>query len=263
MRVSYHSLGPLQGRRTRVKKFIAFLVAVTAVIALVPTTASAKTGNLTGLYNQRYCEIFAVHLGDPSGFAIDIFNTIGLNDCPPEQWNSLDWDQVKEETGAIGTKANGPRRWVIDAILGGKAEAPVTLAGLDVRKVAVLNLPTLTPENYTEMKIARTTTWMYRKGRPLHFLVSPDGRKYALQAYTTTIDKTLRAKNLSKLGSNPGMGMPEGWTFKTIRLKKQLKLPAFGVATILRDGLEGTYQKFKWPKNFFKPVKKPKKHKQR
>lgn len=238
------------------KRVFVFLLGLIAVAALAPQAASAKVGNLTGLYNQRYCEIFAVHPGSPSGFAIDIFNTIGLNDCPPEQWNSLDWDQVKQETGALGTKPNGPRRWVIDGILGGQAEEPVTLGGLEVRKVAVLNLPTLTPENYTEMNIARTTTWMYKKGRPLHFLISPEGKKYALQAYTTNVDKTLRAKNLYKLGSNEGMGMPEGWTFKTIRLKKQLKLPADGEATILRDGLEGTYQKFKWPKNFFKPVKK-------
>ena len=239
------------------KKLLAFLVAATAVIALGPGVASAaKTGDLTGLYNKRYCEIFAVHTPDPPNFSIDIYNTVGLNNCPRAQWNSLDWDQVKEETGALGTKPNGPRRWLIDGILGGRAGQPVTLAGLEVRKVAVLNLPTLTPENYTEMKIGRTTTWIYRKGRKIHFLVSPEGRKYALQAYTTTVDKTLRAKNLGKLGKNPGMGMPEGWKFRTIRLKKQLKLPAPGVATILRDGLEGTYQKFKWPKNFFKPVKK-------
>ena len=239
------------------KKLIAFLVAATAVIALGPGSASAaKTGDLTGLYNQRYCEIFAVHAPNPPGFSIDIFNTVGLNDCPRDQWDALDWDQVKTETGALGTRPNGPRRWLIDAVLGGEADAPVTLAGLEVRKVAVLNLPTLTPENFSEMKIGRTTTWVYRKGRKLHFLVSPDGRKYALQAYTTNIDKSLRARNLDKLGSNPGMGMPEGWKFKTIKLKKQLKLPAPGVATILRDGLEGTYQKFKWPKNFFKPVKK-------
>jgi hypothetical protein len=57
------------------------------------------------------------------------------------------------------------------------------------------------------------------------------------------------------------MALPDGWTYRTIRLKKQLRLKAPGQATIMRDGLGGTYQKFKWPKKFFKPVKKkPKKH---
>mgnify|MGYP007051654280 CR=1 FL=1 len=239
------------------KKLIAFLIALTAVIALGPGTAAAKKGDLTGLYNKRYCEIFAVHMPNPPEFSIDIYNTVGLNNCPPAQWNALDWDQIKAETGALGTKPNGPRRWLIDAVLGGEADQPVVLSGLEVRKVAVLNIATLTPENYTEMKIDRTTTWVYNKGRKLHYLVSPTGRKYALQAYTTNVDRSLRAKNLHKLAGNPGMGMPTGWKFKTIRLKKQLRLPAPGVATILRDGLEGTYQKFKFPKNFFKPVKKP------
>jgi len=251
----------VNGKETEVKRAVVFLVGLIAAIALVPQSASAKTGDLRGLYNSRYCEIFAIFPGEPSGFSIDIYNTIGLNDCPRQRWDSLDWNQVREQTGSLGTKPNGPRRWVIDAVLGGKVDEPVTLGGLEVRKVAVLNLPTLAPENYTEMKIGRTTTWVYRKGRPLHYLVSPEGRKYALQAYTTTIDPTLRARNLSGLASNEKMGLPEGWRFKTIRLKKRLKLPAPGVATILRDGVEGTYQKFTWPKNFFKPAKKHKKNK--
>jgi hypothetical protein len=244
-----------------VKRVVVVLLGAIAAIALIPQAATARKGDLTGIYNKRYCEIFAVFPGEPSGFSIDIYNTIGLNDCPPEQWNSLDWNQVREQTGALGTKPNGPRRWLIDAVLGAEADESVVLAGLEVRKVAVLNLPTLTPENFTEMKIGRTTTWAYRKGRKLHYLVSPGGRKYALQAYTTNVDPTLRARNLDGLASNEKMGLPEGWKFRTIKLKKRLKLPAPGVATILRDGLEGTYQRFRFPKNFFKPVKKPKKHK--
>ena len=57
----------------------------------------------------------------------------------------------------------------------------------------------------------------------------------------------------------PGMALPDGWKYRTIKLKKQLRLKAPGIATITRDGLGGTYQKFNWPKNFFKPVKKSKK----
>ena len=62
------------------KKFIAFLVAATAVIALAPQLASAKTGTLTGLYNTRYCEIFTVTRPDPPNYQVDVYNTVGLND---------------------------------------------------------------------------------------------------------------------------------------------------------------------------------------
>lgn len=240
------------------KRFLAFLVAVLAVIVLMPQAASAATKSkaLTGLYNQRYCEIFAVSMPEPPNFKIDIYNTVGLNNCPAAIWNAIDFDQIKADTGSIGAAPNGPRRWLIDAIAGGRAGQPVTLGSLDMRLVAVLTVPSLSPSPYTEMKIARTTTWVFNKGRKINFLISPEGRKYALQAYTTTIDKTLRAKNLARLGKKPQMAMPQGWRYKSIKLKKQLRLKAPGMATILRDPLGGTYQRFTWPKNFFKPVKK-------
>ena len=248
--------GVRRGKETKVKKFIAFLVAATAVIALAPQLASAKTGTLTGLYNTRYCEIFTVTRPDPPNYQVDVYNTVGLNDCPADQWAAVDFDEVKAQAGSLAAVANGPRRWLIDTIAGGKAGDPLTLGGLEVRHVGVLSVPSLSPDPYTELKIARTTTWVYNRGRKIHWIVSPQGRKYALQAYTTNFDKTLRANNLDRMDKNPGMALPDGWKYRTIRLKKQLRLKAPGIATIMRDGLGGTYQKFKWPKNFFKPVKK-------
>lgn len=246
------------------KQFVAFLIAAVVVAVLLPAGASAKkAGTLTGLYNQRYCEIFLVSLPDPPDFKVDVYNTVGLNKCPARTWNGLDFDQIKTDTGSIAAAPNGPRRWLIDTIAGGQAGTPVNLGGLDMRLVATLTVPSLSPPPYTEMKIARTTTWVFNKGRKFNFLISPKGRKYALQAYTTTVDKTLRTRNLAKLGKNPGMALPDGWKFKSIRLKKQLRLKAPGVATILRDPLAGTYQRFKWPKNFFKPAGKTKARKKR
>lgn len=242
------------GKGHEVKKFIAFLIAATTAIALVPATASSAT--LGGLYNQRYCEIFLVGMPDPPGFRVDVYNTVGLNRCPARQWKSLDFEQIKTETGSIAAAPNGPRRWLIDKITGGEAGEPLAIGGLEMRLVATLTVPSLQPEPYTEMKIDRTTTWVYNKGRKLNFLISPKGRKYALQAYTTTIDSSLRARKLRRLGKNPLMALPKGWKYKTIKLKRKLRLKAPGVATILRDPLDGTYQRFRWPKKFFKPVKK-------
>jgi hypothetical protein len=241
-----------------VKKVIAFVIAATAVIALAPQVASAKTGTLAGLYNQRYCEIFTVTRPDPPDYTIDVYNTVGLNDCPADRWEAVDYNEVKTQTGSLAAVANGPRRWLIDKIAGGKAGEPLSLSGLEVRHVGVLTVPSLSPTPYTEMKIARTTTWVYNKGHKVHWIVSPEGKKYALQAYTTNVDKTLRAKNLDSLAANPQMALPEGWKYRSIKLKRTLRLRAPGMATIMRDPLGGTYQKFKWPRKFFKPVKKKK-----
>ncbi len=240
------------------KRLIAFLIAATAVIALVPGGANAKTGTLTGLYNARYCEVFTVTRPEPPNFKVDVFNTIGLNDCPADKWAAIDYNAVAADTGSLLAVPNGPRRWLIDTIAGGRAGEPVMVSGLEMRHVGVLTVPSLTPVPYVEMKIARVTTWVFNKGRKLHYLVSPEGRKYALQAYTTNVDKSLRAKSMASLATNEAMALPEGWTFKTIKLKKQLRLKAPGIATIMRDPLGGTYQRFTWPKDFFKPVKKAK-----
>ncbi len=235
------------------------MVAAIVVVALVPQGASAKT--LKGLYNKRYCEIFAVSRPTPPDFTLAIYNTVGLNNCPRDKWEAVDYDAVAAETGSLLAVPNGPRRWLIDAIAGGKADQPLIIGGLEMRQVAVLKVPSLSPPDYSEMKIARTTTWVYNKGHKVHWLVAPNGRKYALQAYTTNVDNSLRARNLDSLGSNPQMALPEGWKYRTIKLKKQLRLRAPGIATIMRDSLGGTYQRFKWPKNFFKPAKKARKHK--
>lgn len=244
------------------KRFVAFLIAATAVFALTAPAASSKVGTLTKLYNARYCEIFTVSMPEPPLFSVDVYNTVGLSNCPADQWNALDFDAIKEETESLAAVPNGPRRWLIDTIANGRAGEPVTIGGMSWRHVAVLQVPSLSPSPYTEMKIARTTTWVYNRGRRVHFLIAPTGRKYALQAYTTTVDGSLRARNLAALGRKASMELPEGWRFKTIELKKQLRLKAPGMATILRDPLGGTYQKFKWPKNFFK-AKKRKQHKRR
>lgn len=239
------------------KKLTASIFAALALIVVLPQAATAGTGDLTGLYNARYCEIFTVSMPEPPNFKVDVFNTVGLNACPAAKWDAVDFNQVKQDAGAIAAVPNGPRRWLIDEIAGGKAGEPEMIGGLEMRHVAVLTVPSLSPSPYTEMKIARTTTWVYNKGRNLNFLVSPEGKRYALQAYTTNIDKSLRARNLPSLATNDAMALPEGWSFRTVKLKKQLRLKAPGMATIMRDPLGGTYQKFKWPKDFFKPARKP------
>ncbi len=83
--------------------------------------AVSHTGG-PALHNARYCEIFTVTQPDPPDFTVHVYNTIGLNDCPAEQWNAVDYNEVKTQTGALLSVPNGPRRWLIDAIAGGKAD---------------------------------------------------------------------------------------------------------------------------------------------
>jgi len=70
----------------KVRGILVGAVLLVALLALPAAGQAAKQKpgkQLGGIYNQRYCEIFTVYPGDPDGFLVNIFNTIGLNDCPP------------------------------------------------------------------------------------------------------------------------------------------------------------------------------------
>ena len=230
--------------------FVGAAVAIAALMML-PTAGMAasqpKGKGLHGLYNARYCEIFSVTSLSPT-IAVDVYNTIGLNKCPTDQFAALDLNVAKEQLGSLGTQKNGPRHWVIDGITGATAGEPLEIAGMVFRLVGVLTPPSLNPAPFEGITINRTTTWNYKKGRTLRIAVSPDGTRYAMQAYTNTVDPTLTEKKLNKLGSNPAIAMPEGWKLKTRKLKRNLQLRANGVAHIVRDGLGSVYQRFTWPK---------------
>ncbi|MBK5233714.1 MAG: hypothetical protein JJE13_12120 [Thermoleophilia bacterium] len=231
-------------------------IAVAAVLALttlfiLPAAGSAKTQppgkQLGGLYNSRYCEIFTVNANPEGGFLVNVFNTVGLNRCPAEQWDAVDFKEVAESQGALLAVPNGPRRWVIDAITGAKAGEPLVLSGLEVRPVATLGTPTLSPAPFTELTVNRTTTWNYKKGHYIRQVISPEGKRYAMQAYTRNVDPELSEPDLNTVDQNPLMALPEGWRYKTRKLKRKLTLRSAGSTRIVRDGLGCVYQKFRWP----------------
>jgi len=142
---------------------------------------------------------------------------------------------------------------VIDAISGATADEPVVLSGLEIRQVATLETPSLSPEPFTELRVNRTTEWNYRKGRTIRQVISPEGVRYAMQAYERKTDPTMTEKKLNRIDENPLMALPEGWTFKTRKIKRKLVLRSTGQARIVRDGLGSVYQRFKWPNPNPKP----------
>ena len=230
------------------------LVLATAALiaALIPAAASAqpvmRNGGIHQLYNSRYCELFFVHQLTPA-ISVDIFNTVGLNDCPPDDFAAVDLEQVKAEQSAMLVTRNGPRRWVIDAIVKGEAGEPVDMDGLEMRSVGSIAPPSLAPAPFTEIEISRRTIWRYRKGRTMRIVVSPEGRRYVMQAYSRAPGSSVKESDLNTLDQNPGMMLPDGWTFRTKKVnRKNLDLKAAGSAIIVRDGLGSVYQRFTWPK---------------
>ena len=72
-------------------------------------------------------------------------------------------------------------------------------------------------------------------------LEASDGSRYAMQAYSQIVDKTLTYDQLDALGSK--LKLPSGWRYTTTTPDQDLVLGAQGEATVIQDDFDNTYQK--------------------
>ena len=75
-------------------------------------------------------------------------------------------------------------------------------------------------------------------------LREPSGLVWVMQEYTKEVDATLTIDNLAGVGSKL-KNLPEGWTFETKILEKDLTLDTRRTgnwASIIRDELGNTYE---------------------
>jgi len=222
----------------------ALLSPVAAAATAKPKPAKPKT--TVRMFNDRYCEVLAVHGTFPNLLA-DVWNTYGLNNCPAGPWQALDAKTVATELGALAVRLNGPRYWLID-------RASIRLApgmgqihsfgSLRMREIAQVQVPItngvpgLAP--YTETTVLRRNTFTWGQRRRIYELVSPDGSVYVMQAYSQIVDPALTLGALRGLGSR--LQLPAGWSYRTRKLHHDLSLRTAGEATVLQDELMNTYQ---------------------
>lgn len=208
----------------------------------VTLTAPGAT-RIAGLRGLRYGEILLVHESDGSYHA-EVWNSMGLGDCPQSDWDDLDPGPIAAEHGALLAVLNGPRHWLMDVIENvprpdGRVERFGTI---DMTLVAIVDLgseiPTSAP--FTERSVVRDTVWEWSAGRTVHELVAPDGTVFTMQAYCLAVEPELDEDALEALG--PRLGLPEGWAYRSRVLDTALRLRApDGVATIIQDALQNTY----------------------
>jgi haloalkane dehalogenase len=124
----------------------------------------------SGLRNVRYCEVFVV-TGILTRIEGRVYNTLGLNDCPADQWAALDPDALKGQFNARDIILNGPRYWLMDRLTSASPSGVATFGGLDMNLVAVLHLPLGSllgggrRSPYTENTVDRDTQWVFSPGR--------------------------------------------------------------------------------------------------
>jgi hypothetical protein len=214
------------------------------------TSPSARTVRLAGLRGTRYGEIFLI-TSQEGQLTAAVYNTTGLNDCPPATWRSLDPRQLAKDFGVPAVYLNGPRFWTLDQIAARAAGDILSFGGLPARRVAELPIPAdLDPPGrpgvryYRDITIRRETEWTFAAGRPAYELLTPDGKTYLMQAYSHIVDDSLTADSLPGLGDR--LHLPEGWHYRARTPDRDLTLAAVaGRAHILQDELQNTYMQLR------------------
>jgi len=223
---------------------------VAALTAAAPATADTSTAGGTvpkDLRGTRYCEIIPVYR-DGLSFRLEVYNTLGQNDCPPDIWNAIDGKKLAEELGAFEVVMNGPRFWVMDRIgATGATKDGVTKTfdGLAATQRATLSLPfrdlLLGHRAYVVRTVNRETTYVYEAGKPVYEITDDEGRVYVMQTFAEIVDKTLTMDDLATLGTK--LKLPDGWTYSTRVLDADLELTAAGEAYLIQDDLQNSYQR--------------------
>ncbi len=196
-----------------------------------------------GTRGKRYCEALLARLVD-GRLNAEVWNTYGLNDCPPDGWNALDANAIKSERGVLVSLLNGPRYWLMDAIeknpLGDRQET--TFGSLAMFRAATVDLGPPPPNMaaYTEHRVARGAVFEYSKGVEIYELVDPSGKAYVMQSYSQQRDVNLAASDLPSLASR--ITPPPGWTYRYRTLDATLRVQGSGTeATVIQDDLANTY----------------------
>lgn len=209
-----------------------------------PAVAEDGAPNLRG---TRYCEIIPVYR-DGLSFRLEVYNTLGQNDCPPAVWEAIDPKALAKELGAEEVVMNGPRFWVMDRIIAAgdtKDGATKEFDGLAATQRATLSLPLrdilFGSKPYSEKTVVRDTTYVYDAGQPVYEISDDKGNVYVMQTFAEIVEKDLTMDDLAGLAAR--LDLPRGWTYASRVLDAEMRLVATGAAHLIQDDLQNSYQR--------------------
>ncbi|MEI7972486.1 MAG: hypothetical protein WCI10_08115 [Actinomycetota bacterium] len=191
----------------------------------------------------RYGEVLAMFLRD-TGLEAEVYGTQMLNDCPQELWETLNADEIAKDMGAVFTKLNGPRYWVLDG-LGSKVAVvdPVfkDFNGIQMRRIATIPIGAdFAAGPYVARNVNRGAVFFFDAGKTVYELVDPDGRALVMQARCVGVDPGMTEESLATLGER--LALPEGWSYRTRILESELVVDtSASLATVVQDEFENTY----------------------
>ena len=192
------------------------------------------------------CELFLMQ-SEAGKLEALVYNTTGLNDCPPRKYDPMDAKVLAQKTQSDVVWKNPRRFWMMDHLTFSLVGEPRDFDGLPFNFVAKMQMPAgfdaskdQSAHAYVPMKIHRVTTYEYLKGKLVFLLQSPDGHTWVMQTYTNHVDHSLKEADLPNLGQR--LKLPDGWQFKAKVLDRNLIINTTGLANIVPDNLANMYQ---------------------
>ena len=180
-------------------------------------------------------------------YEAEVYNTIGLNLCPAEVFNSIDVAQVAADTGADLVWKNPRRCWMMDDLTFTLVGEPRELGGLMFNFVARMQMPvgfdpthSQADQAYRPAQIHRVSKYVFSAGRPVHMLRSPEDVTWVMQSFTNHIAADLTEADLPALGDR--LQLPDGWQYGTTVVEQDFVIDTAGLANIVPDELANMYQ---------------------
>lgn len=210
--------------------------------------AADTTGNLR---DSRYCEVLAGTLIG-GNVALDVYNTIGLNDCPDAAWRALNAVALRAELAVPVVVLNGPRHWTLDAFESATLQNPKvrSIGGIAMRLAGRIELPLAVAMRgsapYAPQTVRRNSRVRFDAGARVYELTDGAGAIYVMQSYSLQ----MRAQTLASLETlGAALSLPAGWSFRTRVLAEALRVTAEGgFATVTTDDFGNTYQRWQAPR---------------
>lgn len=193
------------------------------------------------VFGKRYGEVLLVRLGD-AGPEATVYNTYPLNDCPAELWSKLDPAALAKENDAQMVLLNGPRYWLMSSIekVAQGEQVRKTFGGIEMIRQATVALSSMNPAPYTVNRVSRNAAFTFDAGRPVFELIDPDGRRWVMQTWSQTVDKTLSLDDLPGLASR--LKLPDGWSYDSRTLASPLRVDTTAEAAhVTQDDLANSY----------------------
>ncbi len=214
------------------------------LILFLTVISNLSLAQISDLRGQRYCEILIGEGKLLKGIRFDVYNTIGLNLCPQEEWIKLSEKKIKKKWDADFVKLNGPRFWTMDSMKSSLLDPTIVrFNGIEMRKAGIVEVGFRDiigkRSVYKERKVRRNSIWIFNSNELVYELVSPDNKVYIMQSFSTEV-KDLTLESLKNLKSQ--LKLPKGWTYRARLITEELNVPIpQGLATVIQDDFYNSY----------------------